>query len=67
LVVLYGDPVDETIRELRRFLTHGDTIVDGGNSNDRQTLQRDEAFILDGIHFAGTSAGIWGGHAVKRE
>jgi 6-phosphogluconate dehydrogenase len=62
LMVPSGDPVDDTIRELRPHLDRGDVIVDGGNSNYRQTLTRAESLKAEGIHFvdAGTSGGIWG-------
>jgi 6-phosphogluconate dehydrogenase len=62
LMVPSGDPVDETIRQLRPHVDKGDVIVDGGNSNYKQTLRRAEALRADGIHFidVGTSGGIWG-------
>jgi len=57
-----GDPVDDLIARLRPRLARGDVIVDGGNSNFRDSRRRAEALAADGIHFvdAGTSGGIWG-------
>jgi 6-phosphogluconate dehydrogenase len=62
LMVPSGDPVDDTIRELLPLLDRGDVIVDGGNSNYRQTLNRAESLKAEGIYLvdAGTSGGIWG-------
>jgi 6-phosphogluconate dehydrogenase len=62
LMVPSGDPVDDTIRQLRAHLDAGDVVIDGGNSNYKQTLQRAETLKADGIYFVdvGTSGGIWG-------
>ena len=62
LMVPAGDPVDETIEQLLPHLTSGDVIVDGGNSNYKDTIRRAEKLTPQGIHFvdAGTSGGIWG-------
>jgi 6-phosphogluconate dehydrogenase len=62
LMVPSGDPVDDAIRQLRPHVDKGDVIVDGGNSNYKQTLRRAENLRPDGIHFVdvGTSGGIWG-------
>jgi 6-phosphogluconate dehydrogenase len=44
-------------------LQKGDVIVDGGNSNFRDTVRRAAGAANRGIHFvdAGTSGGVWGG------
>jgi 6-phosphogluconate dehydrogenase len=62
LMVPSGDPVDDTIRQLRPHLDAGDAVIDGGNSNYKQTVQRAETLKADGIYFidVGTSGGIWG-------
>jgi 6-phosphogluconate dehydrogenase len=44
------------------LLTRGDLVVDGGNSNYRDSRRRHDALAAAGIDFvdAGTSGGIWG-------
>lgn len=62
LMVPAGIAVDETIAALRILLTHGDLIVDGGNSNYKDSRQRAESLAGQGVEFVdcGTSGGIWG-------
>ena len=62
LMVPSGDPVDQTMDQLLPNLTKGDIIVDGGNSNYKDSIQRAEKMKAHGMHFidAGTSGGIWG-------
>ncbi|HET9012855.1 MAG TPA: decarboxylating 6-phosphogluconate dehydrogenase [Gemmatimonadaceae bacterium] len=62
IMVPAGAPVDETIAALRPGLTGGDIVIDGGNSNYKETRARAERLAADGIHYidAGTSGGIWG-------
>ncbi len=62
LMVPSGDPVDQTISALTPHLQPGDSIVDGGNSNYKDTLRRSAKLKESGLHFidAGTSGGIWG-------
>jgi 6-phosphogluconate dehydrogenase len=62
LMVPSGDPVDQTIEQLLPNLSSGDIIVDGGNSNYKDSVRRAEKLKAIGIHFvdAGTSGGIWG-------
>mgnify|MGYP001308143296 FL=1 len=62
LMVPSGDPVDQTIDELLPSLAKGDTIIDGGNSNYKDSIRRGEKLKSHGLHFidAGTSGGIWG-------
>jgi 6-phosphogluconate dehydrogenase len=62
LMVPSGDAVDRTIEELLPLLTPGDVVIDGGNSNFKDTIRR--AAMLEARGFAmldcGTSGGIWG-------
>ena len=62
LMVPSGDPVDQTMDQLLPNLTKGDIIVDGGNSNYKDSIRRAEKMKAHGMHFidAGTSGGIWG-------
>lgn len=62
LMIPAGDPVDETIQALVPKLEPGDVIIDGGNSNYKNTLRRSAMLKEKGIHFVdvGTSGGVWG-------
>jgi 6-phosphogluconate dehydrogenase len=62
LMVPAGDPVTETIETLIPLLDAGDAIIDGGNSNYRESIRRSEELAGIGLHFVdcGTSGGIWG-------
>jgi len=62
VMVPAGDVTAQTIARLSELLEAGDTIVDGGNSNWRDTTARGEQCKAKGIHLidAGTSGGIWG-------
>jgi 6-phosphogluconate dehydrogenase len=57
-----GSPVDELIAQLEPHLEPGDLLVDGGNSNYRDSRRRHDALHPKGVHWvdAGTSGGIWG-------
>ncbi|MEX2658713.1 MAG: decarboxylating 6-phosphogluconate dehydrogenase [Acidimicrobiales bacterium] len=62
VMVPSGTPTDDTIDELQGLLTAGDVVVDGGNSNYRDSIRHGEQLAKDGIGFvdAGVSGGIWG-------
>lgn len=62
LMVPSGDPVDQTIEQLLPILTKGDILIDGGNSNYKDSIRRAEKLAAQGMHFvdAGTSGGVWG-------
>jgi 6-phosphogluconate dehydrogenase len=62
LMVPSGDPVDQTIEQLLPNLAKGDILIDGGNSNYKDSIRRAEKLKPYGMHFvdAGTSGGIWG-------
>jgi 6-phosphogluconate dehydrogenase len=57
-----GDPTESTVAELGRLCDRGDLVVDGGNSNWRDSQRRDRELGERGIAFvdAGVSGGIWG-------
>ncbi len=62
LMVPSGAPVDDTIAALLPLLEEGSLLVDGGNSNFRDTLRRSALLHGHGIELVdcGTSGGIWG-------
>ena len=62
VMVPAGAPTQATIDDLAGRLARGDVVIDGGNSNFRDTLRRGEALRAKGIDLvdAGTSGGIWG-------
>ena len=62
VMVPAGSPVESTIDELLPGLSNGDIIVDGGNSNFRDSIRRAAWLKEKGLEFidAGTSGGIWG-------
>ena len=62
LMVPAGDPVDQTIELLLPQLYKDDVLIDGGNSNYKDSIRRAEKLKQQGLHFvdAGTSGGIWG-------
>jgi 6-phosphogluconate dehydrogenase len=62
MMVPSGDAVEQTIAEVTPLLGRGDVLVDGGNSNYRDSIRRASAAREAGIHYldAGTSGGIWG-------
>ena len=62
LMVPAGQVVDDTIAQLRPLLATGDTVIDGGNSNYKDTQRRGAQLAEAGIHYidCGTSGGVWG-------
>jgi 6-phosphogluconate dehydrogenase len=62
LMVPAGEITDSTITNLLPLLAAGDTIIDGGNSNYRDTQRRAALTAQRKIQYvdSGTSGGIWG-------
>ena len=62
MMVPAGAVTDTTIDTLLPLLAAGDTLIDGGNSNYKDTLRRAKTIAEKGIHYidAGTSGGVWG-------
>ena len=62
IMVPAGDPVDETIAKLEKLLSPGDIIIDGGNSNYKDTIRRHGEVTAKGFQYVdcGTSGGVWG-------
>jgi 6-phosphogluconate dehydrogenase len=62
LMVPAGDATEKTMEEFVALLAPGDTIVDGGNANYKDSKRRHELLKQRGLNFvdAGISGGIWG-------
>jgi 6-phosphogluconate dehydrogenase len=62
VMVPAGDPIEDTVNSLSTLLATGDVVIEGGNSNWRDSVRRAEALAARGIGFidAGTSGGVWG-------
>ena len=62
LMLPAGGATETTIDELRGLLDTGDTIVDGANSNYKDSMRRGLKLSDAGIRFvdAGVSGGVWG-------
>ena len=62
LMVPAGAPTEQSIKEVAGLLQRGDLVVDGGNSNFRDSLRRGVELEERGLMFvdAGTSGGVWG-------
>ena len=62
LMIPAGAPIDDTIQRLSAVLSPGDIIVDGGNSNYKDSMRRAETLHTQQVEFldCGTSGGIWG-------
>lgn len=59
MMIRAGSPVDQTIEALLPLLSDGDIIIDGGNSNYRDTMRRTQYVESKGKLFIGT--GVSGG------
>ncbi len=57
-----GKITDETVEQLSTLLAKGDVVIDGGNSNYKDSIQHAALLESKGIDFVdcGTSGGIWG-------
>jgi len=62
MMVPAGDITESTFQELLGVLDAGDAIVDGGNSNFRDSQRRAAEAAEKDIHFldVGVSGGVWG-------
>ena len=62
LMIPAGKITEDAFQELLTLGDEGDTIVDGGNSNFRDSQRRHAEAHEHGLHFvdAGVSGGIWG-------
>jgi len=62
LMIPAGKITDTTIEELSKLLSTGDIVIDGGNSNYKDSVRHAEMLEPKSIDFVdcGTSGGIWG-------
>jgi 6-phosphogluconate dehydrogenase len=62
IMVPAGKPVDDVIEMSLPHMSEGDVIIDGGNSNFKDSIRRAQTLKDKGISFldCGTSGGIWG-------
>src|SRR5262249_7064992 len=62
LMVPAGDVTEGSFQQVLELLHEGDVIVDGGNSNFRDSQRRAAVAVERGVRFldAGVSGGIWG-------
>ena len=62
LMIPAGDPTEKAFQNLLPLLEDGDVLVDGGNSNFRDSMRRSIEAKEKGVCFldAGVSGGIWG-------
>jgi 6-phosphogluconate dehydrogenase len=62
LMIPAGDPTEQAVNQLLDLLEPGDVIVDGGNSNFRDSQRRAGLAQERGLGYvdAGVSGGVWG-------
>jgi 6-phosphogluconate dehydrogenase len=62
LMIPAGDPTEHAFQTLLPLLEDGDIVVDGGNSNFRDSQRRAELAKEKGVFFldTGVSGGVWG-------
>lgn len=62
VMVPAGEIVENTVTELSNYLNEGDIIIDGGNSNYKDSMKLAEKLKDKNIDFldVGTSGGVWG-------
>jgi 6-phosphogluconate dehydrogenase len=62
MMVPSGRITDDTVNALLPLLAKGDTVIDGGNSNYKDTLRRARLYADHDLGYVdcGTSGGVWG-------
>ena len=62
VMVPAGGPTEDTVNSLGTLLEAGDVVIEGGNSNWRDSARRAAMLAPAGIGFidSGTSGGVWG-------
>jgi len=61
-IMVPAGAVERSLEQLAPHLSRGDIVIDGGNSNYRDSLRRAGTLEKQGIEFidVGTSGGVWG-------
>lgn len=59
IMVKAGKPVDDTIEQLKAYISKGDILIDGGNSFYEDTIRRSGQLEEEGYRYIGT--GVSGG------
>lgn len=59
-IMVSHQAVDEVLSEVKKFVSRGDVVIDGGNSNYKDTDKKFDEFEKLGVYFlgVGTSGGI---------
>ncbi|HEU0013492.1 MAG TPA: NADP-dependent phosphogluconate dehydrogenase, partial [Longimicrobium sp.] len=62
VMVPAGHPTEQVLRDVAAHMQPGDVLIDGGNSNFKDTKRRAVELAEAGIRLvdAGTSGGVWG-------
>jgi 6-phosphogluconate dehydrogenase len=62
LMLPSGEITEQAVVEFMGLLSPGDTLIDGGNSNYKDTQRRYKMLQEKGVHYldVGTSGGVWG-------
>ena len=62
VMVPSGKPTEDTIAKLSTLMTPNDIVIDGGNSNFRDSIRHSKELAEKNLRFldAGTSGGVWG-------
>ena len=62
VMVPSGQITENMIQEISNLLSPGDVVIDGGNSNYKDSMRRAQELSNMGLHFidVGTSGGVWG-------
>lgn len=57
-----GETTENMVKQVSKSLKPGDIIIEGGNSNYKDSIRRAEEARKQGLHYldVGTSGGIWG-------
>lgn len=64
MMIKAGNPVDQVIQRLMPLLEPGDILIDGGNSNFKDTIRRVQLLESKGMYFIGM--GVSGGEVGAR-
>ena len=62
VMVPAGEVTESVVKAVSTLLSEGDTVIDGGNSNYKDSMRRSKELSDRGIKFldVGTSGGVWG-------